>query len=181
LRPTLPVVALLCAAASLPAGAARRAVPVRRPAPPVIRLAPSQIQSLVRRSGARATLVNVWATWCDPCREEFPWMLRAARARRADGLRLVLISADFDDRLAQVRRFLRGQGVSDTTYLKTGGDMPFIDALNPRWSGTLPATFVFDPRGRVVQWWEGQADSARFESAIRRALAPNAAQEDSTR
>ena len=70
-----------------------------------------------------------------------------------------------------VRHFLESHGVRDTSYLKRGGDQTFIDTLNRAWSGSIPATFVYDAAGRRVAFWEGRADRARFEEAILQALA----------
>ncbi|MFZ5788186.1 MAG: TlpA family protein disulfide reductase, partial [Acidobacteriota bacterium] len=44
------------------------------------------------------------------------------------------------------------------SLLKSGDDMDFIEGLEPRWSGSLPATFVYDRSGRLVEYWEGMAD-----------------------
>jgi len=93
-----------------------------------------------------------------------------ARAHEREGLKLVLVSADFDDQLPGVHAFLGKNGVRDTTYLKAGDDMTFINTLSRDWSGALPATFVYDPQGRLVSFWEGKADEARFEKAVRQAL-----------
>ena len=136
--------------------------------------------ALTRDGRARVTVVNMWATWCVPCRQEFPELMAAARAHQAEGVRLVLVSADFDDHIAEIHRFLNSQGVHDTTYLKRQTDQVFIDALNPKWTGTIPATFVYDASGRRVAFWEGRADRARFEAAIRHALeeAPSATKEN---
>lgn len=98
-------------------------------------------------------------------------MLRAARGLAGSKLRLMPVSADFDEQLPEVRRFLAAQGVRDTSYIKTGPDMEFINTLNPAWSGALPATFVYDRRGRLVEFWEGECDTARFGNAIQQALA----------
>ena len=119
---------------------------------------------------ARATVVNVWATWCVPCREEFPDLLDVANSHKADGVRLMLVSADFDQQLGDVRTFLKSHGVRDTSYFKRDGDQAFIDALNPKWTGTIPVTFVYDATGKRVAFWEGRANRARFETAIQLAL-----------
>jgi thiol-disulfide isomerase/thioredoxin len=128
------------------------------------------VMALVSDGRARVTIVNLWATWCMPCREEFPELLAAANAHRADGVRLLLVSTDFEEQANEVRRFLARNAVTDTTYLKHDGDQTFIDTINPEWTGTIPATLVYDASGRRVAFWEGRADRARFESAIRRAL-----------
>lgn len=137
----------------------------------VVPAEPAAVLAHARDGAAAVTVVNVWATWCGPCREELPALLAAVRRHHPDA-RLLLYSADFDDQAPQVREFLAEQGVRDTVYLKTGDDAAFIQTLHPDWSGALPATLVFDRAGRLREFWEGQADSARFERAIRAALAP---------
>src|SRR5882672_10415164 len=80
----------------------------------------------VSDGSARATLVNVWASWCGPCREEFPAMVAVARRHQAEGLRLLLVSGDFGDQLPEARRFLEANGARDTSYYKDEADMAFI-------------------------------------------------------
>ena len=92
-----------------------------------------------------------------------------AVARRHPEVRLVLVSADFDAQRTEAAAFLAKQGVSGTTYVKTGSDQDFINALDSRWTGSLPATLVFDAKGHEVAFWEGKADEARFEGAIEQA------------
>ena len=135
--------------------------------PPLERVGAERLKALAAAPGARATLLSVWASWCGPCREEFPALYRVMR--RHPEARWLLVSADFDAQLGEARRFLRDHGITDTTYLKQGGDQPFIDALAPEWSGSLPATILYDARGRRVAFWEGAGDSARFEAALAQA------------
>lgn len=125
-----------------------------------------QVLARVHEPGARATLVNVWATWCGPCREEFPALMALAERRRADGLRVLLVSADFEDQAAEARAFLARHRAPGPWLLKNGPDMEFINTLDRRWSGALPATLVYDSNGAPVEFWEGGADSARFEAAV---------------
>ena len=130
----------------------------------------AQVLAAVRAPGASAVVVNVWATWCMPCREEFPDLLRLRRSYRDRGLRLVLVSGDFPSERDAVLTFLAEQGVDFPTYLKEGSDMAFIEALEPRWSGALPATFVYDSSGQLVHFREGKASYERLEQEVRDAL-----------
>jgi thiol-disulfide isomerase/thioredoxin len=129
---------------------------------PIVEVGAPEIKALA--TAGRPTLVNVWATWCDPCRKEFPAMVKIARAH--PNVRLVLVSADFPEQIAVARRFLAQQGITDTTYMKHGDDQSFINGLDPRWSGALPATFAYDAGGRRVTWWEGAASEAKFDSTV---------------
>jgi thiol-disulfide isomerase/thioredoxin len=125
-----------------------------------------QVTGAVREPGARVVLLNIWATWCVPCREEFPDLLRIGRKYRERGLRLVLVSGDFDSELPAVKRFLTEQKVDFLTYLKQGPDMPFIEGIDPRWSGALPATVLYDGAGRQVWFHEGKVSIDTLETRI---------------
>ena len=129
-----------------------------------------QVLAAVRAPGARAVLVNVWATWCAPCRAEFPEMVRLGRDLRAAGLRLVLVSADFDESLPQAQTFLADHGVDFPSYHKTGDDMRFINTLDSLWSGALPATFLYDGAGHRVRFWEGRQSYETLSRAVRDVL-----------
>ena len=128
---------------------------------------PESLGAVIRASGGRTTLVNVWATWCEPCREEFPGIVKLARAYEGDGLKVIFVSADFTEALPEAKRFLARQGVDWPTWYKTGSDQAFIDALDSKWTGALPGTFVYDAQGRLRDSWEGKADYARLEKTVR--------------
>ena len=71
----------------------------------------ADIQKMIRDSGAKAVLVNMWATWCGPCREEFPGLVSVAHKYQGQGLRVLLVSADTDTDLPAVKKFLAEHGV----------------------------------------------------------------------
>ena len=90
-------------------GAPRQAATPATEPEPAIAIQPAtagQLREVVRAGGARVVLLNVWATWCVPCREEFPDLMRLRREYRERGLRLVLVSADTDSQLPAARQFL---------------------------------------------------------------------------
>ena len=120
----------------------------------------------VRESGGRAVLVNVWATWCIPCREEFPDLMQVYEELHGEGLELVLVSADFSGQTDAARAFLASQGVDFPSFQKVGKDQEFIDTLDPRWSGVLPATWIFDGSGGVRYFWENKASYEVMRSRI---------------
>ena len=133
----------------------------------------------VRRPGASAVVVNVWATWCLPCREEFPDVVRLGREYAARGVRLVLVSTDFVADREQAARFLAEHGVAGPSFIKKeGSDMDFIDGIDARWSGAIPATFVYDGSGRARWFHEGKTDYATLKTTIDEVLATPSAPEE---
>jgi thiol-disulfide isomerase/thioredoxin len=137
----------------------------------VVDLTPAQLQEELRKASV-PVVVNVWATWCRPCVEEFPEILEFARKNQGK-VKVMLVSADFSSRRDLVDKFLRDQGVGFVTYLKQGSDEAFVEVLSPQWSGALPATFVFAPGGRLVTWFERQVTKAELEDAVKKAKIDN--------
>ncbi len=121
----------------------------------------------VQGSLGRVVLVNVWATWCAPCREDLPALVRLQRDLEGQGFRLILVSADFASRRPAAAAFLASQGVVSPTFAKAQGDQEFIDGLDSRWTGALPATLLFDRQGRKVAFWEGKASYEELVGRVR--------------
>lgn len=119
--------------------------------------------------GEKAVLVNVWATWCAPCIEEIPRIIKLQRAYE-DRLQVIFISADFPDARGRALEFLRERGVDWTTYFKQGGDQDFIEALSGDWSGALPFSKIIDVNGEVVASWEDKASYSKFEKYVKQAI-----------
>src|SRR5436190_1199782 len=91
---------VLAAAAPAPAAPTPAAAPTHpaasAAAPKLVPADAATVLKAVRAPGAKAVIVNLWASWCPPCREEFPDILKVARELKGRGVRLVLVSGDFD-------------------------------------------------------------------------------------
>jgi thiol-disulfide isomerase/thioredoxin len=127
-------------------------------------LSPADLQELLRGS-KKPVVVNVWATWCLPCVEEFPEVLAWAREAQ-DKARVLFVSADFSQRRKLVVKFLQERGVDFVTYLKEGSDEEFIAVLSSQWTGALPATFVFAPGGQLVAFKEGKVTKGDLDRML---------------
>lgn len=126
----------------------------------------AQIAQAIKNTGGNAILVNVWATWCQPCVEEFPDIMKLYGKYKDQGLRIVFISADFEDPPKAAEAFLKNQGVDFPTFIKSGKDMAFINALDPNWSGAIPASWVYDGKGDKRHFWEGKVSYEIFEEKV---------------
>lgn len=117
--------------------------------------------------GDKAVLLNMWASWCGPCVEEFPHIVKLQR-KYDQRLRVIFVSADFEREPAV--DFLRKQGVDWTTYFKTGNDQSFIESVSDNWTGAMPFTKIIDKKGNVVASWENKADFDTFNENVKKAL-----------
>jgi len=123
---------------------------------------------LLARHRGQVVLVNFWATWCEPCRQEFGWLNNLLERYRHRGLVVVAVSIDLPSAFPQVRKFLGQQKPSFPTYLKKpGGDEEFINAVDAGWSGALPASFVYDITGKRVRSLVGEQTPDSFDAAVR--------------
>ena len=129
-----------------------------------------ELRKCVKEFTAPVTLVHVWATWCEPCREEFPLLLRLRQAYTNRGLDVIFVSADSPDTQTTVRRYLAEQGARFGASLIDNPNAAFINTLCTNWSGALPASFFFAPGGRLQRWWEGAAEYARYRDTTEQLL-----------
>jgi thiol-disulfide isomerase/thioredoxin len=126
------------------------------------------LQRLLERSRGKVVLLNFWATWCEPCVEEFPDLMKIAREFRPRGLEIILVSIDDPEEIEEkVRPFLQSQGVSFRTYLKEArDDEVFINTLDRTWSGAIPASFIFDREGVLVKKFVARQDYRAFAEVL---------------
>lgn len=131
-----------------------------------------ELQSIIGSyKGDKAVLINVWATWCAPCVEEFPEIVKLQR-NYPEKLKVIFISADFENSRDKALSFLKEQNVDWTTYFKTGKDQEFIESLSKEWTGALPFSKVIGINGKVVDSWEQAASYSKFEIHVKTAINP---------
>jgi thiol-disulfide isomerase/thioredoxin len=122
--------------------------------PPVTRVDFAGLQALLKREpeANRPLLINFWATWCTPCVEEFPELVKIDQEFRPRGLDFVTISLDD---LAEINRevpkFLAQMKAEMPAYLlKTSDEDAAIALVAPDWKGGLPFTILLDATGKTA-------------------------------
>ncbi len=107
----------------------------------------------VRAAPGEVKVVNMWATWCGPCREEFPDLLAVADSLKGEGMTLTFVSVDDSVDADAARRFLSRHGVGaaggPATFIRSPAQSPeaFAAEFTPEWKGDLPVTLVYDRTG----------------------------------
>jgi thiol-disulfide isomerase/thioredoxin len=109
----------------------------------------------IAASGKKATLVNVWASWCGSCKHELPMLVELAAALETEGVATLLVSVDKPEARKDAVALLDTLSPRPQSFIVKGALGPFKRALNPRWKGALPATALYDAAGELVWFWPG--------------------------
>ena len=126
------------------------------------------LKGLITQQREHPLLINFWATYCDPCREEFPDLVKIDRDYRPRSLEFITISLDdVTDIKTGVPKFLGSMKATMPAYLLDVPDPePAIDLVDPRWQGSLPATFLYNEKGEMVYSKIGRVKPAELRAEI---------------
>ena len=137
------------------------------------------LKNLLRRDDAnnKPLLVNFWATWCDPCREEFPDLVKLDADYKG---KINLITISLDD-LAEIKRdvpkFLAQMKAEMPGYLlKSSNDEAAIASVSKSWQGGLPFTILFNGQGETVYFIQGKFKPELLRTEIEKLFNTNSAQ-----
>lgn len=98
-------------------------------------------------------VINFWATWCGPCREELPMLSALSREYSGKGVRFIAVSADAPEDRGKIDQFVRLQKPMMAIWV--GADLDTLERLGL--GNELPATLILDSQGEVVARILGQA------------------------
>lgn len=116
----------------------------------------------------RVVVVNLWATWCGPCKIEMPTLARLQAAYAGKPVTVAAVSTDDDKALAEAKAFIAGN--APLAYYGGGSKLAF--QISPPVGG-FPTTVIFDRSGKEVARMSGEADwsSPEARAVIDRLLA----------
>jgi peroxiredoxin len=125
------------------------------------------IAGILKNKSDKLRLINVWATWCVPCVQEFSDLVTINHMYRDRGFELVTISSDETKFKDKALAFLQKKQASGPNYIYTGDSKyKMIDAIDPKWQGALPYTVLVEPGGKIVYAKEGAIDPDTLKKVI---------------
>jgi len=156
-------------------------VAAQKPQPPKDVHAPTGLKvtkiDLVRyaellKPGSKPLLINFWATWCAPCREEFPDLVKIDNEYKGK-IDFITISLDFEEELnTGVPRFLKEMKADMPTYLLiTPDESAAIAMISDNWGGGMPLTVLYSPSGERAFFHQGVVIPDDLRAAINKLIA----------
>jgi len=143
-----------------------------KPLPAVSAIDTDALKALITKERQHPLLVNFWATFCDPCRDEFPDLVKIDKDFGPGSLEFFTVSLDdMTDIKTSVPKFLQSMNATMPAYLLNVSDPePAINLVDRGWRGDLPATYLYNEKGEVVFKHIGRVNAAELRQAIEKVV-----------
>ena len=159
-----------CASTSAPVQVSKGTQTRASNPPRVAQIDDAKIKELLK-PGGKPLLVNFWATWCGPCREEFPDLVEIDKEYKGK-IDFITVSLDFVEELdTGVPAFLSEMKAEMPTYLLVSEDEnALISSVAKGWSGALPFTILYNDKGDIAYLRQGKVDHGTLKGEIEKTL-----------
>jgi thiol-disulfide isomerase/thioredoxin len=128
------------------------------------------IQSLVAKNKGKVVLLHFWATWCPPCADEFPALVKVYTAYKTRGLEVIAVSLNDVSEMQDVMRFVHEQKPSFPLYIAGTVNETFYRSIDKRWSSGVPLTMIYDKTGKLRYFHDGARTYAQFDRDVQSLL-----------
>jgi thiol-disulfide isomerase/thioredoxin len=124
------------------------------------------IKSLVAQNKGKVVLLNFFATWCPPCRKEFPGIVKFHDKYKAQGLVVLEVSMNDSSERDDILAFIRDQKPPFPIFLAASTDEAFCKAVDERWTTELPVTLIYDRDGKLRYYYPQERTYAELEQDV---------------
>lgn len=138
----------------------------------------TELESVIKQS-QRPLVINFWATYCKPCLEEMPGLVKAAEQYSKDSVQLILVSLDLEeDYPDKINSFVKRFKVKGVLYWLDEYDADyFCPRVDSSWSGAIPATLFVNNKTGYRSFQERALTASQVQLQIATMLAPARSQQ----
>jgi len=128
-----------------------------------------QLNQYINQKNGKIKVINFWATWCKPCIEELDYFEAINRDYQQENVQVILVSFDFPTQVeSKLKPFLKKRKIKSEVILLDETDFnSFIDRIDERWSGAIPATLIVDSRTGKKYFYEKQFQPGELEAMVK--------------
>jgi thiol-disulfide isomerase/thioredoxin len=163
------------------AAAQRPAAPSVKPAAgqtavsPTVKLVDETAFKKLLVPAGKPLLINFWATWCDPCREEFPDLVKLDTEYKGKIDFITISLDDIEDISTTVPKFLASMKAEMPAYLlKTADESAAISSVSKDWQGGMPFTILLNEKGETKYFRQGKVVLETLRGELNKITAPSA-------
>lgn len=125
------------------------------------------MDSLLASHKGKTLVLNLWASWCQPCREEMPVLVQYANDVKGTDVEVLGISFDFKDEIdSSLIPYMKEARVEFSVAVYTGENDPFIKRMGHGWDGGIPVTYFVDKSGKIRELHQGPITRKELESSV---------------
>ncbi|WP_165732624.1 TlpA disulfide reductase family protein [Polaribacter sp. 20A6] len=130
----------------------------------------NELKPLLEKNDGKTYVVNFWATWCAPCVKELPAFEKLNKEYAAKNVEVILVSLDFPKQVdKRLIPFINKHNLqSKVVLLNDINEDVWIKAIDSTWSGAIPATLIYNAKGRT--FYEKSFDYEELESELKTIL-----------
>ena len=126
-----------------------------------------KLQELRNSKADTLYVVNFWATWCGPCIKELPYFEAVNKQYQDQPVKVILVSMDAVQDLQKVKTAQQKRKLASEVWLLDETDAnTWIDKLEPKWSGAIPATIIFNNKRKQYHFAEKELKQEELQSLI---------------
>jgi thiol-disulfide isomerase/thioredoxin len=156
LVPAVLLVSIAVAAVGQKTAAPKISAPLPDNSPAITQIDEAALKKLLVPNG-KPLLINFWATWCDPCREEFPELVKINAAYKGKIDFITISLDDLADINTAVPKFLSEMHADMPAFLlKAADDETAMKSVSANWAGGLPFTILFNEKGGTAYYRQGK-------------------------
>jgi thiol-disulfide isomerase/thioredoxin len=117
-------------------------------------------------------VINFWATFCVPCIEEIPDLIKYSNLNKKNKVKLYLVSLDFAENYpSKIKNFVaRKKYNCNIAWLNETNADYFCPIISEQWSGAIPATLIINKKTGYRKFYEKKLSAPEIEKAIREAV-----------
>ncbi len=125
------------------------------------------LKTLAENSGGKVTLVNFWATWCGPCVDELPDLVKIYHMYRHRPFNFVTVSVNYPDEQKGVLAALEKNHAANRNLIFGSTDnYALMHSFDPEWNSAVPYTALIGADGKIIWKYQGELDMMALKRRI---------------
>ncbi|MFC4721497.1 TlpA disulfide reductase family protein [Geojedonia litorea] len=130
----------------------------------------SGLEQFLTRKDEKTYVVNFWATWCAPCVKEMPYFEKLNADYNSKGVEVILVSLDFPKQYdSKLKPFIKNKNLQSKVVVLDDPDAnSWIPKISEDWSGSIPATLIYNKEKR--QFYEQSFNFDELETEVKQFL-----------